>query len=69
MKEIWKNFSKSQVLGESLEFLQIPEPWRKLGIFLSPRNMKEYDKNMKTYEGIMKKYEAYMKKIWRNYEW
>ena len=36
-----RGFSNSQVLGGSLEFFQVPEPWRKLEIFLSPRNMKE----------------------------
>ena len=41
MEEIWRNFSKSQGLGGSLEFFQYPEPWRKLEIFLSPRNMKK----------------------------
>ena len=60
MKEIWRSFSKSQVLGGGLEFFQVPEAWRKLGIFSSPRNMKEYEEvwsNMKKYEEICGKYE------------
>jgi len=66
MKEIWRNFFKSQGLGGSLEFFQVSEPWGKLGIFLSPGNMKKYEKNMKKYEKNMKKYEGIMKDIRRN---
>ena len=68
MKEIWRNFSKSQGLGGSLEFFQVLEPWRNLGIFLSP--MKEYEEVWRKYDGNMKelggKYEGIMKDIWRN---
>ena len=37
------NFSKSQGVGWSSEFFQVSELRRKLGIFLSPRNMKKYE--------------------------
>ena len=45
MKRIWRNFSKSQSLGGSLEFFQVPGIWR---------NMKKYEENMKEYEGDTK---------------
>ena len=56
MKEIWRNFFKTQVLGGSLEFFLVPEPWRKLKIFPSPRNMKEC-------EDIWRKYERRSEKV------
>ena len=51
--------------GGSLEFFQVPELRRKLGIFSSPRNMKRYEENMKR-GGIMKIYEEKMKKYEEN---
>jgi len=60
MIEVWRNFSKSQVLGGNLEFFQVLEPWRKLKIFPSPRNMKKCEEVWRKYEGIWKN----MKKIW-----
>jgi len=33
-------------------FFEVSRSWRKLGIFLSPRNMKKYEGNMKEYEEI-----------------
>ena len=71
MKEIWRNFSKSQIQEGSSEFFQVPEPWRKLGIFLSFRNMKEYEEVWRNYEENMKEYEEIWRKceeIWRKYE-
>ena len=49
-------------VGGSLEFFQVPELWRKRGIFESPRNMKKYGGNMKEYEEVRGKYEENMKK-------
>ena len=74
MKEIWRNFSKSQDLGESLEFFLVPELWRKLAEFQVQEyeeiwrnyeeNMKKiWPRNMKEYEQNMKEYEGIMKDI------
>jgi len=41
--------------GERSEVFQVLESRRKLGIFLSSRNMKKYEENNMKKEGIMKK--------------
>ena len=53
MKEIWKNFSKSQSLAWSSEYFQVPGIWR---------NMKNIWRIMKTilYEEIMMKFNYYI---------
>ena len=77
MKEIWRNFPKSQVLreawnfsksqslGGSSEFFQVPGIWRSMKKIWR-RNMKDIWRNMKKYEGITKDIWGNMKEIWRN---
>mgnify|MGYP006965841017 CR=1 FL=1 len=61
MMEIWRNFSKSQVLEGSLEFFQAPGIWRNVKKYEGNMNMKKYKENMKKHEGYVKKYEGIMK--------
>jgi len=72
-EEAWNLSPRAYIEGKKSEFIQAPEPRRKLVIFSSPRNMKKHEENMKKYERIMKiyeenmkSYEENMKDIWRN---